>query len=199
MQYAKVHSDTPMPNREDRLKRLLLRIADGDAASMQELFLQERAALHRLFLGLGRCPNRADDLVQNTFLGLWRYRTNYKAKGSASGYVYRVAVHQWRKAMAKDLRRKDTVGPITEDLEEPAMVGDASSTILSVEAVKTIWEAVRKLPDLQREVFLLHRHHGLSCPEIAAATDTNLRTVESRLRLALKKLAERLQPMKESG
>ena len=35
--------------------------------------------------------------------------------------------------------------------------------------------------------------------EIAAVTDSNLRTVESRLRLAIRKLAERLQPMKESG
>jgi len=60
---AQTGQSAPMSSREDRLTLLLRRIADDDAIAMQELFLLERASLHRLFLGLGRCASLADDLA----------------------------------------------------------------------------------------------------------------------------------------
>lgn len=185
-----------MSSREDRLTLLLRRIAGDDAMAMQELFLLERASLHRLFLGLGRCASLADDLVQNTFLGLWRYRANFQARGSAAGYVYRVAIHQWRKTLAREQARRTMWRELSPEVE-PSTAHDASAPLASREVVQAIWDAIDELPDAQREVFVLHRYHELSCPEIAAATETNLKTVESRLRLALHKLSERLLPLKE--
>lgn len=186
-----------MPSREDRLTLLLRRIAGDDAMAMQELFLLERASLHRLFLGLGRCSSLADDLVQNTFLGLWRYRANFQARGSAAGYLYRVAIHQWRKGLARERQRRTMWKELNDEVAEPRTQHDASASLASRETVQAIWAAVDELPEVQREVFVLHRYHELSCPEIAAATDTNLKTVESRLRLALQKLSQRLLPLKE--
>jgi RNA polymerase sigma-70 factor (ECF subfamily) len=175
----------------------LRRIAGDDAMAMQELFLLERASLHRLFLGLGRCASLADDLVQNTFLGLWRYRANFQARGSAAGYLYRVAIHQWRKSLSRERTRRTVWKELSDDVAEPRTEHDASAPLASREIVQAIWDAIDALPDAQREVFVLHRYHGLSCPEIASAIETNLKTVESRLRLALCKLSERLLPLKE--
>lgn len=191
------HTIVPMPSRDDRLAWLLRRTAGGDAHAMQELFLQERASLHRLFLGLGRCSSMADDLVQNTFLALWRYRANFQGRGSAAGYVYRVAIRQWRKGLARDRRRRERWHALDESVLEPGTPGDASSQLESQETVDAIWRAIDRLPAEQREVFVLHRYHGLSCPQIAEVTERNVKTVESRLRLALGKLTERLQPLEE--
>lgn len=185
-----------MLSREDRLTQLLRRIAGGDAMAMQELFLLERAPLHRLFLGLGRCSSLADDLVQNTFLGLWRYRANFQGRGSAAGYLYRVAIHQWRKSLGRERARRERWSDL-DAAREPATRDDASAPLASRETVRAIWAAVDGLPEAQREVFLLHRYHGLTCPEIAAATGANLKTVESRLRLALRKLCARLAPLRD--
>ena len=165
---------------------------------MQELFLQERSSLHRFFMGLGRCAGLAEDLVQGTFLNLWRYRTGFKGRGSAAAYLNRVAINQWRLTYSKEERRRDAWRDLVLEWDEGSG-RDASATAEGTELAHSIWEAIDALPNEQREVFLLHRHQGLSCPEIAEATQTNLKTVESRLRLGLKKLVDRLELVKHSN
>ncbi len=181
-----------MPVREVQLTELLTRIAAGDGEAMQELFLLERSSMHRLFLGLTHCAGVADDLVQGTFLNLWRYRDGYRGRGSAAGYLYRIAINQWRAIHSKDARRRDAWRDLLANWNE-ADEDDASRSLESRETVTRIHQAIDALPSEQREVFLLHRERGLSCPEIASVTETNLKTVESRLRLALKKLTTRLE------
>ncbi len=185
-----------MPSREDQLSRLLVRLADGDDEAMQELFLLERSSLHRLFMGLSRCASVAEDLVQGTFLNLWRYRTGFQGRGSAAAYLHRVAINQWRRSYSNEERRRDTLRGLAQEWTEGSG-RDASSNAEGDELAHTIWEAIDALPNEQREVFLLHRHQGLSCPQIAEATETNLKTVESRLRLGLKKLVQRLDQVRE--
>lgn len=185
-----------MANREENLTRLLLRIATGDAPAMQELFLQERSSLHRLFFGLARCASLADDLVQSTFLGLWQYRANYRGRGSAAAYLYRIAIHQWRRSLRREIRGKDSWADLSRDFEE-STPDDASTDLERKETMQRIWIAIDDLPDEQREVFLLHRYHGLSCPEISTSTDVNIKTVESRLRLALIKLTRSLHTLEK--
>ncbi len=186
-----------MPSREDQLSHLLVRLAEGDDEAMQELFLQERSSLHRLFMGLGRCAGLAEDLVQGTFLNLWRYRRGFKGRGSAAAYLHRVAINQWRLTYSKEERRRDAWRDLVQEWDEGTR-RDASAPAESGELAYSIWEAIDDLPNEQREVFLLHRHQGLSCPEIAEATQTNLKTVESRLRLGLKKLVDRLGKVKQA-
>ncbi len=182
-----------MSTREARLETLLRRIADGDGEAMERLFDQEHRSLHRLFYDLGRCPALADDLVQNTFLSLWRYRTNFAARGSAAAYIYRVAINQWRRRLARELRSRDGWRRFADDWSEP-VADDASVPAETQEKLARVLEALDALPPEQREVFLLHRYHGLSCPQIAEASGAKLKTVESRLRLALEKLVARLRP-----
>ena len=158
---------------------------------MQELFLLERSSVHGLFLGLTHCAALSDDLVQATFLNLWRYRAGFQGRGSAAGYLYRIAINQWRAVRSKDVRRRDAWRDLVLDWSEADDV-DAGSSLESHETVTRIHQAIEALPSEQREVFLLHRAQGMSCPAIAEVTDTNLKTVESRLRLAIKKLVDRL-------
>lgn len=187
-----------MPSREDQLSHLLVRLGEGDDEAMQELFLLERSSLHRFFMGLGRCAGLAEDLVQGTFLNLWRYRRGFNGRGSAAAYLNRVAINQWRQSYSKEKRRGDAWRDLVQEWNE-GTPRDASSTAEGIELAYIIWEAIDALPNEQREVFLLHRHQGLSCPEIAEATQTNLKTVESRLRLGLKKLVERLAQVRQGS
>ena len=179
-----------MSTRDDRLAGLLHRVAEGDALALQELFLQERSQLQRLFLGLSRCTAMAEDLVQLTFLSLWRYRTNFRGEGSASAYLYRIAVNQWRRGSGREVRRRDAEIQAMRGREEAVDV--PAVDLERDEDHRRVWAAIDGLPDDQREAFVLHRFQGLSAPQIAAATGAKVKTVESRLRLALVKLTRRL-------
>ena len=54
--------------------------------------------------------------------------------------------------------------------------------------------AVASLPLLQREAFLLRAEGGLGLEDIALATGTNRETAKSRLRYAIRRLRETLEP-----
>ena len=66
------------PERNEILSGLLCRLAGNDRGAMQELFDRERSSLFRYFVRLGRCEALAEDLLQNTFMSLWRYRSNFR-------------------------------------------------------------------------------------------------------------------------
>lgn len=186
-----------MPSRDDQLDPLLRRIAVGDHDAMHELFQRERSALMRLFYGLTRSGASADDMLQNTFLALWRYRHNYRGSGSATAYLYRVAVNQWRRNHSREKRGKE----VFEDYA-PMKAGDLVThpehRLEREETKAAVWQAIGELPSAQRETFVLHRFEGMSCPQIADTIDKPVKTVESRLRLALEKLTEKLQKREKS-
>lgn len=178
--------------REQELARLLERIAASDRAAYGLLFEREHLALGQFFVRLCRCPARAEDLVQNTFITIWRYRRNFAARGRATAYLYRVALNQWRQGCRLDSRRSEVLneyGRRRSHIAEPAADHRAELRELR----EWVWQAIERLSVPQREVFLLHRCEGLSCPEIADVMDENVKTIESRLRLALEKLTRWLR------
>lgn len=180
-----------MSSREHSLGGLLNRVAKSDHDAMQELFQRERASLMRLFYGLCRCKSTAEDLVQGTFIALWTYRSNYRG-GSAPAYLYRVAINQWRRTSARERRAKEALKDYAPT-RLSAMVTEAEDPVDRDETKAAVWRAIGELPAAQRETFVLHRFEGMSCPEIAQTVDKPVKTIESRLRLALEKLTEKLR------
>ena len=76
---------------------------------MQELFARERSSLFRYFVRLGRCEALAEDLLQNTFMSLWRYRSNFREGIKGPAYLYRVALNEWRQNHGREKRRQKTL------------------------------------------------------------------------------------------
>ena len=174
------------------MEEILSRVAGGDARAMDELFALEHDSMRRFFVRLCRCESRADDLLQNTFLNLWRYRDQLGRRRSPSGYLYTVALNQWRSANRSEKRQRELVESKAREAE-PRRVESPEESLLAEERVRAVRNAVSRLPKPQQQVFLLHRYHGLSCSEIAERTKAPLKTVESRLRLALEKLTNTLK------
>jgi len=177
------------------LEQLLARIADGDDRAMRALFDRERASLFRFFHRLCRCPSRADDLLQGTFLSLWRYRDRFRGAESAAAYLYKVALNEWRRSHGRERRHQDAIASRAATCATAVNGGSepASDRIVDEERRAAVWRAIDALPPAQREAFVLHRFQELSCREIADASGEPVKTIESRLRLALLKLTERLR------
>ena len=79
-----------------------------------------------------------------------------------------------------------------EDL--PARPQDQPEHIIDLEQKRIrIQDAIKCLPELQREVFLLREESGLSLDEIAKITDVNMETAKSRLRYAVNSLRKTIK------
>lgn len=177
---------------EQKLAPLFLRLAKGEREVVTTIYAETRAPLLAFFYRLCRSMDEAEDLLQNTFLSLWRYRVGYGGIDSARGYLYRVALHEWHRVLDRRKKRAGLTGEIASEPADP-MMQTPSESFDQCEAAEDVRRAIDTLPEAQREAFLLHRFQGLSCREIAESMGESTKTIESRVRLALIKLTEKLR------
>ncbi|HKA89668.1 MAG TPA: sigma-70 family RNA polymerase sigma factor [Haliangiales bacterium] len=166
-----------MSPEEDDEARLVARANAGDAGALAALYRAHRgwvAALALRFTG-----NQADalDVLQETFLYLFR-RLPLALTTSLRGFLYPVVKHQ---SISVVRRRRPEVA-----------VDDASLPWHGAADAGDFTRLVAALPAEQREVVRLRFGLDLSLDEIAAALGVPLGTVKSRLHNALKTLRSQI-------
>lgn len=173
--------------------KLVERIAGGDADALGELYDRYgRVAfgvLYRMLPG----PEAAEEVAQDAFHAVWQQARSYRAeRGSVRTWllaICRNAAIDWRRTRGKRTEREVPIDAAAELLSD-ARIDERVVSAMRAERVRAV---VRALPDEQREVLALAFWGGYSQSEIAARTNAPLGTVKSRVRLAMKKLRERLE------
>jgi RNA polymerase sigma-70 factor (ECF subfamily) len=164
-----------------------------DRPAFHVLFQTERDRTFRFLLRLTRNRADAEDLLQESFLTVWRKREQFEGRGSAGGFLRRTAYHLYLNRRTRDERRAALAPRNGTPVAEPP----ADLRVERREAVEFLVERVREalthLPAPAREVFVLFRFEGLTCSEIAELTDAPVKTVETRLLRATRALAARLE------
>jgi RNA polymerase sigma-70 factor (ECF subfamily) len=171
---------------------LLLRIAEKqDRAALAALFNLFGPRIKSMMLKLGASDALAEDLVQETFLSVWRKAALFSSqRGAASTWIFTIA----RNLRIDQLRRQSNKP--YEDLSAMEVASDAPTGSFLVEqhqVIDRVTAALGTLSPEQQEVVRLSFIHDLPHAEIAAKIGIPLGTVKSRLRLAY----ERLRPMLE--
>jgi RNA polymerase sigma-70 factor, ECF subfamily len=171
---------------------LLLRIAGArDKGALAQLFAHFGPRVKSMMLKLGAGDALAEDLVQETFLSVWRKAHLYSAdRGAAATWIFTIA-----RNLRIDQVRRQSNKPY-EDVEAISLESDApiaSATLEQGEVIARVSEALKTLPAEQQEVVRLSFLHDLPHAQIAERVGIPLGTVKSRLRLAY----DRLRPMLE--
>ncbi len=149
--------------------------------SVRSLYEIHGAALAAYACCCGLDFASAEDVVQHVFLKL--LRTGAVADQTQPAYLYR-AVRNTALNQRRD-RRRETDLPDREICFTHPTADRAE--VLALE------QALRALPEEQRETVFLKIWSGMTLQEIAEATDSPLNTVASRYRYALEKLRQQLR------
>lgn len=171
----------------------------GDRAAFSELVETYSGRLYRLALKLLQNPQDAEDVLQETFIKAFRYIHGFDGRSSLSTWLYRIATNE----ALMQLRRKH---PETVSIEEPVEDGAAEQEplqivdwcclpeqeLLSSETRRRLEEAVRRLPDTLKTVFLLRDIEDLSTAETAEVLGLSETAVKTRLSRARLRLREEL-------
>ncbi len=170
---------------------LIKRIAAGDELCLATLHDRYRLFAYALAVRVLGDGGRAEDVVQDAFLTVWRRAGTYAAdRGSVRTWLATIVRNR-----AIDLvrsRRERIARPDRDDAERLAAMADTDPMV--VEAVVTAMDrdlvraAVDGLPDDQRHAIGLAFFRGLSHSEISAQTGLPLGTVKSRIRLGIQRL-----------
>jgi RNA polymerase sigma-70 factor (ECF subfamily) len=164
-------------------------VRDGDARAFEVLFDRHGGPAFSLAYRMCGSRARAEDIVQEAFLSVWRAGARYdQSRGSVRAWILS-AVHN----RAIDTFRREAVRP-TRPLEEGGVIERlAAPELTDVEAERRadadrVRGALRELPDDQRQVIELSYYGGFTHQQIAEMLSLPPGTVKGRMRLGLSKL-----------
>lgn len=165
---------------------LLAAWQQGDTAAGNALFERYFDALFRFFRT--KVDDAAEDLVQQTFLGMVRSKAPVAEASTFRAYLFTAA----RNVLYRYLgTRAAKLGPVDFGVDSVAAISPSPSTWAAErEELHVLYEALRRLPiDTQLTLELYHLE-GLEGDEVARIMDVPIGTVRSRLRRGLEKLKE---------
>lgn len=166
-----------------REAELIQKVKKGKQGALDELVALYYPAV--LQFCLWRAPDRqtAEDITQETFCKLFLHFETYTHKGKFKSYLYRIAQN-----LCIDDSRKKPVNPLA-DPQLPYI----EKGLAEAEADADFTALIGRLPAEQREIVELRFGHDLTIREAAAVLNLPLRTAQSRLRAALKRLKKGLE------
>lgn len=175
----------------------MAQVAAGDGAALGMLYDRYSTSVYSLALRILSDRQLAEELVQETFLRVWRQAASYQAmRGALAAWILGIA----RNLAIDELRRRGArpqVAPGDAD-ERLALVesdeDDPSDQVYTRIRHDVVAGALDQLPGAQREVLELAYFGGLSQSEIAGRLGEPLGTVKTRMRLGLQKLKSILEP-----
>jgi RNA polymerase sigma-70 factor (ECF subfamily) len=180
-------SSTMTPDIAITDETLMLRVRDRDADALALLYDRHHRAAYSLAYRVLNDAGHAEDVVQESFLAVWRYAGRFEpSRGQLRAWLLTIV----RRRAINHLRGKLSPGQLAElderqpDLQQPEVWQQAYDAIRQTD----IQAALQQLPQEQRLAIELAFFNGLSHSEIAARLGVPLGTVKSRIRLAFRKL-----------
>jgi RNA polymerase sigma-70 factor (ECF subfamily) len=159
-------------------------------AEFREAYERNKDLLFRCAWRMTGSSEKAEDIVQESFLRLWRGAATYNpARGSLRSFLLGVT----RNLALKEMSREREF----DELEESAAVCGPLDPV-NRERGEVVSEAVRALPPLQREAVIMAEYEEMSLEEIANVTGADLAAVKSRLHRGRQNLRRMLAPLLSS-
>ncbi|MCX6343771.1 MAG: sigma-70 family RNA polymerase sigma factor [Armatimonadetes bacterium] len=140
----------------------------------------------------------AEDAAQDALVEICNSVKGFKGRSSLATWVYRVAMNVCLER--RRMRRLETV-PIEENTLDRQENSSSEPGAVAVrnETKTTVNNAIDSLPDIHRDVVILHELHGLTYSECAEALSCPVGTVKSRLSNAFRALREQLREYASEG
>lgn len=166
---------------------LLLAVRQHDRGALEQLYGRYSGRLFSLGLKLLGDTGLAEELVQETFVRLWRTGATFDpARGSASAFIFviarRLAVDLWRRPSSR------TALPPAADVTDEARLSEVEDPVDAFVLGVVVRDALDSLSPSHREVLELAYRSDLTQRQIAERLEVPLGTVKTRAYYALRAL-----------
>ncbi len=174
---------------QEKLAHLLARTALGDRAAFAQLYEATRSKLFAVSLRIVRERPLAEEVLQDSFVSIWRHAGEY-ARAKSAPTTWMTAIVRNR---SLDLVRRIREEPDVDDALASNLVDESAAPdreALDRAGAHTLRECLGELDAEQRQSIALAFFHGLSHSELAAHLRRPLGTVKTHIRRGLLKLRD---------
>lgn len=170
----------------------LLQLAEGNIHAYRFLFDHHFSDLCNFLLIYLHSKELSEEIALDIYTFIWEKRQTLQVKVTFKSFLFAAA-----KNKAITLYHKEHQKIFSSiDSSESVMPNDSSSQFImeNSELRDLINEAIQKLPDKSRQIYLMSWEEDLSYKEIALQLGLSPKTIENHIGIALRKLRESLSP-----
>jgi RNA polymerase sigma factor (sigma-70 family) len=162
---------------------LMLQVRDGEAEMLGVLFDRYQTPLFNFYTKMTQDRAVSEDLVQDVFLRILRYRQTYRPGTSFRTWIYQIA----RNARLDHVRKSKPEAPLSSEPVAPAPSSDSAQ---QKQEALLLQRALMQLPEDKREILILSRFQELKYDEIGRLLGCEVGAVKVRVHRALQQLRE---------
>lgn len=166
-------------------EQVMIEVQSGRLEMLAVLFERHHVRLYNFFLRLCGDRGLSEDLVQEVFLRVLKYRHSFRGDSTFSAWMYQIG----RNAHIDQIRARRPEVPIDEVWEqEPSPVPGPERRLEGDQDADLLARAMERLPLRKREVLLLSRFQELKYQEIARMMACSVESVKVLVHRSLKEL-----------
>ena len=128
----------------------------------------------------------ADDLLQEIFLKIWTALPSFRGEAQLYTWVWRIATNETLNHLRKEKVRAALRFASADELVAQKIEGDPYFN--GTAAQRELWKSVARLPEKQRQVFVMRWWDELSYEEISAITGTSVGALKASCHIAQEKI-----------
>ena len=157
----------------------------GQLDYLNELFSRYSKRIYNYFLKSTLERADSDDLTQELFIRVMKYKNSYKEGHSVQFWIFQIARNMIKDHFRKMKIHKDQFNPV-EVIPEMEDVGDDAL----FEREKKLHRAMKELSDEKRELLVLSKFQGMKYEQIAKMRDTTVSNIKVQVHRTIKELKE---------
>jgi RNA polymerase sigma factor (sigma-70 family) len=163
---------------------IMQRVKEGNLAEMSVLFERYHLRMFNFFLKMCTKKDISQDLTQNLFYRMIKYKHTYKNEYCVKSWIYQMA-----RNLHADYRKQQrkTEESILNIDKYPADVIDDKESFME-EDYERLEQAISTLSDDQREIIVLSRYQGLKYEEISVIVNQSVPAIKVAMHRAIKQL-----------
>ena len=163
-------------------------VRDGEVAKLETLFDRHHRALFHYFMHLTANRAVSEDLVQEVFYRILKYRHTYQPETSFRAWLFQIGRNVHMDHLG---RHKAEVAMPEESFDFSSAEPSPDRQVQAKQEAELLHRALAALPREKREVLVMSRFLELKYEEIAAALQVEVGTVKVRVYRALRELGDR--------
>lgn len=166
-------------------EQLMSLVKAGQLDYLNELFSRYSKRIYNYFLKSTLERADSDDLTQDLFIRVMKYRNSYKEGHSFQFWIFQIARNMVKDHFRKMKIHKDQFNPVEVMPEVEDDNGNGE-----LERERKLHLAMKSLPDEKRELLVLSKFQGMKYEQIATMRETSVSNIKVQVHRTIKELRD---------
>ena len=183
--YSQTMTTATIDTRADE-RALIKQAQRADARAFEALYKMQIDRVYGICLRMTGNVSEAEDCAQDAFIQAWNKMDRFRGDSAFSTWLHRIAVNSVLSRIRKAKREQDRITAVSDTGVATVTTGDTGE-------LRDLSEAVDRLPEGARNVFVLHAIYGYSHDETGQMLGIATGTSKAQLHRAKRLMAQQLK------